>query len=154
MMLEGYGRYRNYYKDALDRLGIQANIIRVGTYKSFGESYALNAPSKAALDADTYLYTDLWATYTSGVEKARKLPAGAINKSIEALPQSLLAVNGSAAKLALADKAVDGLKTRDEFRELMIQRGAKDDESKSFRQVSFDAYLNTVKPQQIGRAHV
>jgi len=150
IILEGYGRYRNYYKDALDRLGIQANIIRVGTYKSFGETYALNAPSKAALDADAYLYNDLWTTYTSGVEKARKLPAGAINKSIEALPQSLLAVNGSAAKLALADKAVDGLKTRDEFRELMIQRGAKDDESKSYRRVSFETYLNTIKPQRSG----
>ena len=152
MILEGYGRYRNYYKDALDRLGIQVNVLRVGTYKSFGEPYVANAPSKATIEADTYLYNDLWATYTSGVEKARKLPAGAINKSIEALPQSLLAVNGNAAKLALTEKAVDGLKTRDEFRELMIQRGAKDDESKSFRQVSFDAYLNTVKPQRSGDA--
>ncbi len=152
MMLEGYGRYRNYYKDALDRLGIQVNVLRVGAYKSFGEPYVANAPSKATIEADTYLYTDLWATYTGGVEKARKLPAGAINKSIEALPQSLLAVNGNAAKLALTEKAVDGLKTRDEFRELMIQRGAKDDETKSFRQVSFDAYLNTVKPQRSGDA--
>ena len=152
MMLEGYGRYRNYYKAALDRLGIQVNVLRVGTYKSFGEPYVANAPSKETIEADTYLYNDLWATYTSGVEKARKLPAGAINKSIEALPQSLLVVNGNAAKLALTEKAVDGLKTRDEFRDLMIQRGAKDDETKSFRQVSFDAYLTTVKPQRSGDA--
>ncbi|MEO8385427.1 MAG: signal peptide peptidase SppA [Betaproteobacteria bacterium] len=152
MMLEGYGRYRNYYKDALDRLGIQVNVIRAGTYKSFGEPYIVNAPSKATIEADTYLYSDLWATYTTGVEKARKLPAGAINKSIEALPQSLLAVNGSAARLALAEKAIDGLKTRDEFRDLMIQRGTKDDESKSFRQVSFDTYLDTLKPQLTGDA--
>ena len=151
-MLEGFGRYRNYYKDALDRLGIQANVIRVGTYKSFGEPYFANAPSKATIEADTYLYNDLWATYTTAVEKARKLPAGAINKSIEALPQSFIAVNGNPGQLALQDKAVDALKTRDEFRELMIQRGAKDDESKSFRQVSFDAYLGTLKPQRLGDA--
>ena len=151
-MLEGFGRYRNYYKDALDRLGIQANVIRVGTYKSFGEPYFANAPSKASIEADTYLYNDLWATYTTAVEKARKLPAGAINKSIEALPQSFIAVNGNPGQLALQDKFVDALKTRDEFRELMIQRGAKDDESKSFRQVSFDAYLGTLKPQRLGDA--
>ena len=151
-MLEGFGRYRNYYKDALDRLGIQANVIRVGTYKSFGEPYFANAPSKATIEADTYLYNDLWATYTTAVEKARKLPAGAINKSIEALPQSFIAVNGNPGQLALKDKVVDALKTRDEFRELMIQRGAKDDESKSFRQVSFDAYLGTLKPQRLGDA--
>ncbi|MBL0124699.1 MAG: S49 family peptidase [Betaproteobacteria bacterium] len=63
VMLEGYGRYRNYYKDALDRLGIQANVLRVGTYKSFGEPYTSNAPSKATIEADTFLYNDLWATY-------------------------------------------------------------------------------------------
>ncbi len=151
-MLEGYGRYRNYYKDALDRLGIQANVIRVGTYKSFGEPYFANAPSKATIEADTYLYNDLWATYTSAVEKARKLPAGAINKSISDLPQSFVAAGGNPAKLALMEKAVDGLKTRDEFRELMIQRGAKDEETKSFRQISFDTYLGTLRPQRTGDA--
>ena len=29
--LEGYGRYRNYYRDALDRLGVKVNLKRVGT---------------------------------------------------------------------------------------------------------------------------
>ena len=152
VMLDGYGRYRNYYKDALDRLGIQANVLRVGTYKSFGEPYFANAPSKATIESDTYLYNDLWTTYTNAVEKARKLPAGAINKNIASLPESFVTAGGNAAKLALLEKAVDGLKTRDEFRELMIQRGAKDEESKSFRQVSFDTYLGTLRPKLTGDA--
>lgn len=152
VMLDGYGRYRNYYKDALDRLGIQANVLRVGTYKSFGEPYFANAPSKATIESDTYLYNDLWTTYTNAVEKARKLPAGAINKNIASLPESFVTAGGNAAKLALQEKAVDGLKTRDEFRELMIQRGAKDEESKSFRQVSFDTYLGTLRPKLTGDA--
>lgn len=151
-MLEGFGRYRNYYKDALDRLGVEANVLRVGTYKSFGEPYFANAPSKATIEADTYLYNDLWATYTAGVEKARKLPAGSINQGIEEIPQRFAAVKGNPAKLALESKLVDGLKTRDEFRALMIERGAKDEESKSFRQVSFDAYLGTIKPAIFGDA--
>ena len=152
VMLEGYGRYRNYYKDALDRLGVQANVIRVGTYKSFGEPYAANAPSKATIEAETYLYNDLWATYTGAIERARKLPAGAIDKGIEEIPQRFAAVNGDPAKLALESRLVDGLKTRDEFRELMIQRGARDEENKTFRQVSFEAYLGTLKPQRSGDA--
>ncbi|MEQ1516619.1 MAG: signal peptide peptidase SppA [Usitatibacteraceae bacterium] len=151
-LMEGYGRYRNYYKDAFDRLGIEANVLRVGTYKSFGEPYFANAPSKATIEADTYLYKDLWATYTDAVEKARKLPAGAINKGIDEIPQRFAALNGNPAKLALESKLVDALKTRDEFRELMIQRGAKDDETKSFRQVSFESYLGTIRPQLFGDA--
>ncbi|MBL8525286.1 MAG: signal peptide peptidase SppA [Betaproteobacteria bacterium] len=152
VLTEGYGGYRNYYKDALDKLGLSANVIRVGNYKNFGETYVANAPSKATIEADTLLYTDLWATYTSAVEKARKLPAGAINKGIEALPQSLIAVEGNAARLALESKQVDGLKTQDELRDLMIERGAKDEKNKTFRQVGFENYLSTLRAPMMGDA--
>ena len=43
--VEGYGRYRNYYKDLLDRVGVSANVLRVGKFKSFAEPYSANAPS-------------------------------------------------------------------------------------------------------------
>jgi len=152
VLTEGYGGYRNYYKDALDKLGLSANVIRVGVHKNYGESYVANAPSKTTIESDTYLYTDLWTTYTAAVEKARKLPAGAINKGIEALPQSLIAVNGDPAKLALESRLVDGLKTQDELRDMMIERGAKDEKNKTFRQVSFDNYLSTLRAPFAGDA--
>ena len=139
--LDGYGRMRNYYKDAFDKYGVTANVIRVGKYKSFGEPYFANGPSKEALEADGLLYNGLWTSYTDGVEAARKLPAGSVAKSIADLPQAFAAAGGNAGKLALNLKWVDGLKTRDELRAMMIERGAKDEESKSFRQVSFDTYL-------------
>src|SRR5215218_254014 len=50
--LEGYGRYRNYYKDALDRLGVTVNLKRVGTYKSAAEPYIANEASPASREAD------------------------------------------------------------------------------------------------------
>ena len=34
VMLEGFGRYRNYYRDALDKVGVTVNLLKVGTYKS------------------------------------------------------------------------------------------------------------------------
>ncbi|TLY50508.1 MAG: signal peptide peptidase SppA, partial [Gammaproteobacteria bacterium] len=37
LLLEGLGRYRNYYKDALDWLGVDVHLFRVGEYKSFAE---------------------------------------------------------------------------------------------------------------------
>src|SRR5450432_671067 len=50
--VDGFGRLRNYYKDALDRIGVTVNLIRVGTYKSAAEPYIANAPSPAATEAD------------------------------------------------------------------------------------------------------
>ncbi len=152
LYIDGFGGYRNYYKDALDRLGITANVIRVGTYKNYGENYSSNAPSKESMEAESYLYNGLWAGYTADVEAARKLPAGSIAKGIEELPQKFAEAGNDPAKLALKNKMVDGLKTRDEMRQMLIERGARDEDSKSFRQVSFENYLTGVHPELIGDA--
>jgi len=150
--IDGFGRWRSYYRDALDRLGVTVNLIRVGTYKSFGEPFTENGPSPAALEAETVLNQGLWSLYSDGVERARKLGAGALARGIDALPQRLAAAGGDLAKLALDAKLVDGLKTRDELRQMLIERGARDDDSKSFRQVGFDAYLARLKPPRSGDA--
>jgi protease-4 len=151
--LQGYGRYRNYYRDALDRLGVTVNLIRVGTYKSFGEPFVANAPSPASIEAESQLNGGLWASYTEAVEQARQLAPGSLMRGIDELPQRLAAAGGDLAKLALEARLVDGLKTRDELRQMMIERGAPDDSEKSsFRQVRFDDYLQRLKPRRHGDA--
>jgi protease-4 len=152
VFLQGYGRYQNYYREALDKVGVSVNLVRVGTYKNFGETFTLNGPSQEASEANAYLYNGLWGTYVEGVEKARKLPAGSLMAMINELPQRLSATGGDPAKLALAAKLVDGLKTRDELRQLMVERGAKDTEGKTFRQVGFDSYLARQKTAVTGDA--
>jgi protease-4 len=154
VMIEGFGRYRNYYKDALDRLGVSANVIRVGTYKSFAEPYFANGPSKASIEAESYLYGELWSGYTTAIEKVRKLEPGAIALGIEQLPQRLEALKGDSAQLALKAKLIDGIKTRDEMRDLLIARGAIDEKSKSFRQVDLSAYLGQLKKPQPSKQQV
>lgn len=144
-MLEGFGRYRTYYKDALERAGVKAHVIKVGTYKSFAEPYTATGPSPATVEAEGLVYGELWNGFTGAIETARKLQAGSLSQGIAELPQRLAAVQGDTAKLALQDKLVDGLKTRDEMRELLIAKGAKDDDSKSFRQVSLAQYMAYVK---------
>jgi protease-4 len=152
VLIEGFGRHRNYYRDALDKVGVTVNLMKVGTYKSFAEPYIGNGPSDAAKEADSFLYNALWANYTAEVEKARKLPQGAIAKGIEELPQRMAAANGSAGKVALDWKLIDGLKTRDEVRALMVKRGVYDDANKTFRQVSFQDYLDRNPPKLLGDA--
>ncbi len=150
ILFQGYGRYRNYYKDALDRLGISANVLRVGKYKNAGEPYFTTAPSKETLESDKYLYDALWETYVGDVERARKFPAGTIAKSIDEVVDRLKSAGGDAAKMALDAKLVTALKTRDEMRSMLIERGARDEEKKTFRQVSLAAYQSTIKNKPIG----
>lgn len=152
VLLTGFGRYRNYYHDALEKIGVTVNVLKVGTYKSFAEPYIANGPSPAAAEADRILYASLWQIYTDDVEKARKLPNGAIMDGIDHLPELLKAEQGDIAKMDLKLKLVDGLKTRDELRQLMLERGVKDSQTKSFRQIDLDDYLALQKPQLFGDA--
>jgi protease IV len=144
VLMTGFGGYRNYYRDALDRLGVTVNVFRVGKYKSFVEPYVNNGPSKEALEADSFWLNDAWAGYSKAIEKARKLAPGSIQQVLEELPARLAASDGSLARLALSEKLVDGLITRDELRAMLIQRGALDADRKTFRQVSFQEYRQTL----------
>ena len=154
VQVTGFGGYRTYYKDAMDRVGVSANVIKAGAFKSFGEPYTGNAPSKEALEADRYLYDALWSGYTASVEKARKLPAGSLMAGINELPERLQAAGGSAAEMALKAKLLTGLKTRDEMRELLIQKGAAAEGGKTFRQIGMLDYLARQAPSPVFGDHV
>ena len=139
--VEGFGGQRNYYKDALDKLGIEANLIRVGQYKSAGEPFVLSAPSKQALEAEAYAYDTLWKLYTDGVEKARQLPAGSIIQRINSLPGALQAVKGDAAQMAQDWHWVDRLQTFESLREALVKEVGMNPDTQSFRQVDWQSYL-------------
>jgi protease-4 len=124
----------------------------VGRYKNAAEPFFANAPSKETLESEAYLYDALWALYTTGVERARKLEPGSVMRGIDGLPGNLKAVGGDLAALALQLRLVDGLKTRDELRTLLIERGAPDEGGKTFRQVRLADYLAHVKPPSTGDA--
>lgn len=144
LLLEGFGRYRNYYRDALDKLGVNVHLLRAGTYKSFGEPFVANGPSAAAAEAEDTLNRALWATYTSDVERARKLAPGAVAQAIAHLPQLAAAAGGDLGQVALNARLIDGLKTRDQLRQLLTARGAAD--GQTYRQVSYDDYLARLRP--------
>ena len=150
VFLQGFGQHRNYYKDALDKVGVTVNLMKVGTYKSFAEQYVANGPSAEATEAELTLYNALWANYTGDIEKMRKLVPGAVAQGIDDLPQLMEKANGDMAQVALSLKLVDGLKTRDELRAMMQKRGVPDAEGKSFRQVSFKDYLARQHPKLFG----
>ena len=150
VLIEGFGRHRNYYRDALDKLGVTVNLMKVGAYKSAAEPYISNGPSPAATEAEAYLYGALWEGYTADVEKNRKMAAGSIVKMINELPQLMEASKGDIGKLAINAKLVDGLRTRDELRDMMIKLGERDGDEHTFRQVDFKDYLARQTPKLLG----
>jgi protease-4 len=150
VFIKGFGGYSNYYRDALDKIGVTVNVLKVGKYKNFAEPYIANGPSDASKEAQAYLYSDLWKTYTTDVEKARKLKEGAISDSINNLPELVKVAKGSMAQVALNAKWVDGLKTRDQVDQLMLGLGAKDPHHSSYRNIKLTEYLATMPKRLFG----
>lgn len=147
VLIEGLGRYRNYYRSALDKLGVQMHVFRVGRYKSAVEPYLLDGPSADAAEADRYWLEDVWGVFLEDIAQARGLEAQGLRAMIDELPQRMAAVGGNTSALALAEKLVDGTKTPDELRAMLIESGAKDDEHETFRQIGLDDYLKRFPPK-------
>ncbi|HET9482735.1 MAG TPA: signal peptide peptidase SppA [Xanthomonadales bacterium] len=141
VLLEGLSRYRTYFKDAFDKFGVEARLFRVGEYKSAGETYVRSDQSPEAREADLYWMGDVWQRYLADIARLRSLDAAALSASLDALDSEITARGGDLAKLALDQKLVDELKTRDELRAILIAAGAKDDDDEeTFRQIGIERY--------------
>ena len=73
VLLQGYGRFRSYFKDAIDLLKLDWNIFRVGTHKSFVEPFTRMNMSDEDREAISNLIDQLWSTYSNDVAAARGL---------------------------------------------------------------------------------
>ena len=51
IILQGFGRYRMYYKEGIDKLGLDVHVFKVGTYKSATEPYLRDDMSEYAKEA-------------------------------------------------------------------------------------------------------
>ncbi|MDE6247315.1 MAG: signal peptide peptidase SppA [Muribaculaceae bacterium] len=94
-----------YFKDLLDKVGIQVQIAKVGTYKSAVEPFISNEmsqPARAQLDT---LLNNVWGVMLGDMAKSRRLKVPALNKMVSDDYLSLKDGN-DAVKLKLADKAV------------------------------------------------
>ncbi|HEV2442089.1 MAG TPA: signal peptide peptidase SppA [Steroidobacteraceae bacterium] len=144
VMIEGFARYSLYFKGLLQKLGVDVNVFRVGTFKSAVEIFTRNDMSPADKQQSlTYLNT-LWSTYQSAMTAARKLPAGAIGNYVDSLPKSVSAANGDAAKVALQAGLVTALANRLEVRRQLIGLVGEDKSTGSFKQISAEDYARIV----------
>lgn len=150
LLLEGLGRYRQYFRQALqEKLGVDVHVFRVGEFKSAVEPYVLDAASKEAKEADLFWMNDVWQRYLGDIASARKLQPQQLAAGIDTLPEGIAAAGGDLARFALQQKLVDGLKTREEVENLLIERGVADSDSETgFRAISLEGYLTHLDTQR------
>ncbi len=142
LFLQGYGSYRNYYKDAIDLLRIDWNVFRVGTHKSFVEPYTRMDMSEEDRETRTRLISQLWALYRDDVVAARELENGSVQAFTDNFLANVEAAGGDLATAALDSNLVDALLTRTEVRDLLIDYVGEDpDHPDTFSAAGMYEYL-------------
>lgn len=121
-----------FFKGALDKLGIEAQIIKVGTYKSAVEPYFLDKMSDANRQQVTAYLGSLYNQFLTGISSSRKLNKDSLYNVANELkvryPED-----------ALTYKLVDGLKYKDEVLD-ELKKLTKTDLKKDLKSVDLAEY--------------
>lgn len=126
-----------FYKGALEKLGVEVQIIRHGKFKSAVEPFILKKMSRENREQILTYVGAIWDHLLTGISKER-------NVSIEKLNEfaDLLTINNSQA--ALDNNLIDGLKYRDEILDELKELSGID-ENKKVRFISMTKYSKTPK---------
>jgi protease IV len=148
VLLEGYERYRMYYKGLLDKLAVDVHLFRVGEYKSAAEDLVRTGMSpEDRLEAKAYLDA-LWTSYKSAVGKARDLSPDVIDQYANGYIDAMRTNSGDAARVALEAGLVTGIKTEDEVTTRVQQLVGEDDSGTGFPAVDLPDYARVRAAEQ------
>ena len=134
---KGFSTEIMFFKGALEKLDIEAQVIKVGTYKSAVEPYILDKMSKPNREQITSFLGSLYTHFLSNIAISRKIPF-----------DSLSAIANTAAVQTATDavkfRLVDGVKYKDEvLTELKSLCGIA--QKKELRSVSISDYTPQTK---------
>ena len=107
--LNGYGLYRNYIKDALDKLKIDVHVFRAGKYKSAGAPFIHTAMTEDERTANRAWLDTLWGVYTDDLFEMRGIEPSRLQDILDHPALSMQPYDGDLGQLFLAEHWVDGL---------------------------------------------
>ncbi len=146
LMFEGMARTGTYYKSALDNLGVNVHVFRVGTFKSAVEPFLRDNMSEAAKEANIEWLGDLWKHMRDDIAASRGKSAEDMNSFIENYLDIIKQNDGDGALAAVEHGFIDKLITRAEFRDYMINLVGFNDEEDSYQAIGFKSYLKARRP--------
>ncbi len=140
VLITGPGGANLYYARLLERLGITANVYRVGAYKSAVEPYTRNDMSPESRQQSEALNAALWQNWQQNVAQAR--PRAQLAPYIADTNRFVQAAGGNMARAALDAGLVDHLGDRITFGRRMAELSGSDQENVpgSYRAVHLDAW--------------
>jgi len=141
--IAGPGGNNLYFKGLLDKLGVTANIYRVGTYKSAVEPFIRNDMSPEARENAQALGDALLETWREDIGRGRPAAVAGLNRLLSDPVGVTQAANGDLAKAALDLKLVDKIGERRAFEARLAELGGDDANSAhGYKRIKLRAYEN------------
>jgi protease IV len=73
VFVDGFSYYRMFLKDAIDKLGVDVNVFRAGTFKSFTDQFSRSDMAPSEREESGVWLNALWNSYSQDVARARSL---------------------------------------------------------------------------------
>lgn len=113
VVINGFGGNSLYFKNLLDKLKVNVEVFRVGTYKSFVEPFTRTESSPEARMARKALVDDLWGVYVRDIEARR--PQIILQPLLDNWADTVRETNTDQATLARNKGLVDQIISRQQF---------------------------------------
>jgi protease-4 len=123
VVITGPGGSNLYYKGLLDKLGVTANVYRVGTYKSAVEPFIRNDMSPEAKQNYMALDQAELESWRQSIHAAR--PKANVDLFLQNMNGAIAAAGGDMAKAALAAGLVDRIGDQAAFEARLAELGGK-----------------------------
>ncbi|MEO6225527.1 MAG: signal peptide peptidase SppA [Sphingomicrobium sp.] len=142
VLVTGPGGSNLYYKGLLDKLGVTANVYRVGTYKSAVEPFIRNDMSPEARQNYQALDAARLNSWRASVHRDR--PKANVDRVLKDMNGAVAAAGGDMAKAALAAGLVDQLGERRQFEKRLAELGGDGNSEDNFARVKLRSYIADV----------
>lgn len=152
VLLQGFGVYTNYFKQALDKLQVSVHVFRVGTYKSAVEPFMRDDMSPEVKQNHLIWLQSLWQQYKEQIVARRHLTPEKIDDYINKIDEVFASEQGDAGKAAVVWHLIDEVKTRDAINDWLVEQVGADEQG-DFRGVDFRDYLAANKHLHVGGEH-
>lgn len=145
VFLRGFGFYRLFMGDTLDKLSVDWHVFRTGENKTLYDNLTRSGMSEAEKQETRVLLDQLWQDYRQRVADARSLTPEAVQEYADSYLDHLRGEDGDPAALARSEGLVDELLAYGEVEQRMIDLVGEDEDTGSFRQIDFRDYLSSVR---------
>jgi protease-4 len=149
VLIDGYERYRMYYKGLLDKLGVDVHLFRCGEcgYKSAAEDMVRQDMSEQDRTESLAYLKGLWEGYKTVVAQARGIAPEALDAYANGYIDAMRANRGDGARVALEAGLVTGLKGEQEVTDRLIELAGDDGEG-SYPAIAYNDYVRVQHAEQ------